>query len=952
MRYLSENIFIYTGYTSASLIKNNVLSYYDILHPEDRINLMTSIQNIVSSKKNYQVEYRIRTKWGADKWILEQGMGIFNKRGKLIALEGILTDITDSKSTVEFLKESEERFQILIERAPLGIWISYNNMITYCNPICLKMLQINNLHEIVGTSLLDYIAPDKRNDIEKLLKVYNLGLPSLSGHETTGLRKDGSEFPIQLFFNTVDLGDFKATLTFLIDITERKQSEEKLISLNQHLNSIIELIPDPTFVIDKDKNVTHWNKATEELTGVSKEEVLGKNDYAHSLPFYGVKRPMLIDLVDTEKSFSDTYYSTLKRVNDKIYGEFSGSILFRNNVHLWGVAAPLYDSKGNRFGAIEVIKDISESKKREEALAKSEKKARIVLDTNQDIILLVKPNGVILDCNSQFSQVFGKSREELIGTNSLNFLPENIRQNRANNLKKAAETGNPVVNEDQSIDGSEYFTTTVYPAKNENGEVTSLVVCSQNITHLKDVEKALKESEEHYRTITESISDFVYKMTFEKGKAELSFINPKSELILGYTLSDFKSDPELLTNIIVEQDRPVVRTLLNKTLALKKNTTFEHRVIHKSGKTMWISNSLIFFKENPNKTLEYNGVINDITLRKHFELTLEEAEERYRSVFDQSGLASSVYDLSGKLIMQNSLASSLFGGTTPNFIGKNIEDFLPAITARDTKMKINETLKKGIIIEEREVAFPTGKYWLKTTTHTVRNSMNEIIGVQFISQDISEKKELDRMVLNTIIDIEEKERIKFAQELHDGLGPLISAIKMYIQWLSRPDAKVSQSEILTDIEKLINDASQTIREISFNLSPHILNNFGLIEALKTFIEKIQLSKNIDIDITNTLTNRIDITTETVLYRIICECINNTIKHANASKIIIRIHKLDKKLRISYLDNGIGFDLEKALAKRAGTGLFNMESRLQSINGTWVIKSLPEQGTKIIITIRM
>ena len=110
---------------------------------------MTSIQNIVCSKKNYQVEYRIRTKWGADKWILEQGMGIFNKKGKLTALEGILTDITDSKSAVEFLKESEERFQILIERAPLGIWISYNNMITYCNPICLKMLQKKSLQEIV-----------------------------------------------------------------------------------------------------------------------------------------------------------------------------------------------------------------------------------------------------------------------------------------------------------------------------------------------------------------------------------------------------------------------------------------------------------------------------------------------------------------------------------------------------------------------------------------------------------------------------------------------------------------------------------------------------------------------------------------------------------------------------------------------------------------------------------
>jgi len=90
----------------------------------------------------------------------------------------------------------------------------------------------------------------------------------------------------------------------------------------------------------------------------------------------------------------------------------------------------------------------------------------------------------------------------------------------------------------------------------------------------------------------------------------------------------------------------------------------------------------------------------------------------------------------------------------------------------------------------------------------------------------------------------------------------------------------------------------------------------------------------------------------VLYRILCECINNTVKHANATKVNIKINKLNKKLRISYIDNGIGFDLEEALLKKAGNGLFNMQSRLQSINGSWNIKSLPERGTKITITVKI
>src|SRR6266542_1006219 len=98
IRYISDNIETFTGYSAASLKNNKELSYYDLIPPEDRIDLITTIKKIASKQKNYQVEYRIRTKWGIEKWMLEQGIGIFNKKGVLIAVEGILTDITNSKA--------------------------------------------------------------------------------------------------------------------------------------------------------------------------------------------------------------------------------------------------------------------------------------------------------------------------------------------------------------------------------------------------------------------------------------------------------------------------------------------------------------------------------------------------------------------------------------------------------------------------------------------------------------------------------------------------------------------------------------------------------------------------------------------------------------------------------------------------------------------------------------
>jgi signal transduction histidine kinase len=174
---------------------------------------------------------------------------------------------------------------------------------------------------------------------------------------------------------------------------------------------------------------------------------------------------------------------------------------------------------------------------------------------------------------------------------------------------------------------------------------------------------------------------------------------------------------------------------------------------------------------------------------------------------------------------------------------------------------------------------------------------------------------------------------------------------MYINWINMPDAKIPRSEIIKDTEHLLDEASQAIREISFKLSPHILKNFGLVEAIKSYVEKIQKSKSIVIQIESRFDERFNEITETILYRILCECINNTVKHANASNIIINFKKFTDRYRILFLDDGIGFDVKAALNKKSGNGLFNIQSRLESINSKMFIKSKPELGTKIYLTIR-
>lgn len=184
--------------------------------------------------------------------------------------------------------------------------------------------------------------------------------------ESEHLTKDGRLIPVEIVSNHVQFGAEERICGFVRDISERKQAEAALLAERRYLTDIIDSLPDPTFIIDNDRRIVVWNKAIEEMTEVKREDLLGKGDYAYAVPFYGERRPILIDLLNISEKEMEREYSTVRRCDDKIYAEtFIPTLNHGNGVYLWGVAAPLYDQSGLRIGAIEVIKDITELKRSE-----------------------------------------------------------------------------------------------------------------------------------------------------------------------------------------------------------------------------------------------------------------------------------------------------------------------------------------------------------------------------------------------------------------------------------------------------------------------------------------------------------------------------------------------------------------------------------------------------------
>ncbi|MBU0763716.1 MAG: sensor histidine kinase [Bacteroidetes bacterium] len=233
------------------------------------------------------------------------------------------------------------------------------------------------------------------------------------------------------------------------------------------------------------------------------------------------------------------------------------------------------------------------------------------------------------------------------------------------------------------------------------------------------------------------------------------------------------------------------------------------------------------------------------------------------------------------------------------------------------------------------------------------------VGVIFVTRIFKYLSKLEKIrarseqrVLNAIINTEEKERKRFAKDLHDGLGPLLSTVKMSVSSLSATEQTEINRKILENVESAINEALATTKELSNNLSPHILDNFGLLTAINAFIERMAPLKTINVQMESNLENqRLGYNVEVVLYRVICELINNTVRHASARNLFIDIFLKDESLSVKFSDDGKGFNPDIVLSSScSGLGLANITSRIKSIDGEIEIQSSENEGTIINMVI--
>ncbi len=452
------------------------------------------------------------------------------------------------------------------------------------------------------------------------------------------------------------------------------------------------------------------------------------------------------------------------------------------------------------------------------------------------------------------------------------------------------------------------------------------------------IQKALSESEERIKTVMEASRDGILEHDLKTGKMSM---NPNCSLMLGYWPNEIPDHYNDWLALIHPNDLNAYKTTLeNQILHGESLYETEFRIKCKDNSFKWVhERGIVIPDKQTSKPLKVISTRTDISERKKNEENLKHSEYLYNTTINSIKDLIVVIDNEYIILLIND-SMRLFNKThlqISDVIFKNFKEIYPTLFDHNQDL-FEKIFKYGEehLIEDHIITDQQTHFFEIRFSPVVQN--HNIVRIVITIRDITEKKNLEKIVMKAIIDTEEKERKRFSEDLHDDLGAILSTIKIYINTLNNEEiAREKRDQMVTLTNELINQAIQNAREIANNLSPSVIKRFGLTSAIQTFCENIQIAHNISIDYTFTpIFKQLSDDQAISVYRIINELINNTLKHANANNIKLDIEEKNQKIKIDYFDNGKGFDFEKSLLRvnNSGHGISNIITRIKSMNGKY------------------
>lgn len=475
----------------------------------------------------------------------------------------------------------------------------------------------------------------------------------------------------------------------------------------------------------------------------------------------------------------------------------------------------------------------------------------------------------------------------------------------------------------------------------------------EDIARREQAEAALRESEQTLRLVTDSI-DEVFWMA-EVGVGALYYISPSYERVWGRTRASLRANPRSFLDAVHpdDLDRLLAAIALQKT---EQPFKVDYRVIRPDGTVRWIWDRGYPVRDETGKVTRYTGVAQDITERKQAEEALRASEARYRTLIDQAAEAIVVAGPDGRMQQVNARACELFGYAPQEFVGVPLRELVAESELDNQADGLRRLWAGERIVAERQFRRKDGSLFPGELSAC---KMEGGLALGLV-RDITERRRTEQALIDSrarletltrrLLDVQESERRLIASELHDEVGGALTAMKLNLQALLRTHPAEEGEAALVDSLALVDGAIQSVRSLSLDLRPAVLDDLGLIPALKWYCERQARRAGVAIELA---LDAIDLKAvpqlESACFRIVQEAVTNALRHAGARHVKVTLRREDGRFALEIADDGGGFD--PAAALRGGlagesSGLLGMEERARLLGGHFEIDSTPGAGTRV------
>jgi PAS domain S-box-containing protein len=350
-----------------------------------------------------------------------------------------------------------------------------------------------------------------------------------------------------------------------------------------------------------------------------------------------------------------------------------------------------------------------------------------------------------------------------------------------------------------------------------------------------------------------------------------------------------------------------------------------------------------------------------IAERNRAEAALRESEERYRELFENARDAIYVHDLEGKYMRVNRAAEALSGYKREEIVGHGFEKFVAPEHVPQVRKRFGaKPSEQSETTYEIDLIAKDGRRVPVEVSSRAIYENGLMIGVQGTARDITERKfaqDALQMFSRQLIEAQEDERRRIARELHDQIGQVLTAVKMNLHAVGKVSHGSEVSGYIRDNIEAVDEALRLVRDLSVDLRPPVLDDFGLATALRWYVDRYARRTGLEVEVITDLPDheRFSRDLETACFRIAQEALTNVVRHSRANTVVLRLVKNGNDLLLSIKDDGVGFDVEslQKRAPRAATlGLISMQERAHFAGGTIEIYSAVSEGTEVLFRLEL